>query len=318
MSVELLALCFELPDTIDNKLPDWLPMLPIGSFSGRDGRSWITNEPEAVIAASLQYNKLPFDMEHATELKGPQGDPAPAYGWITDLKIDGDQIWARVEWTPEGAALIQGKKYLYYSPAFHFTADGLVTKLSSVGLTNKPNLFVPALNSENTDMKLPEQIAAALGLGADATIESGVTAIQGLKTAEQVALNRAQNPDLTSWVPKETHQLALNRAETAETALKAINEKGAEAMVDAAIAAGKVAPANRTMYLAICRTEEGRAQFAEFDKSAPAIVSTDPLKKKELDGKDKQELTETELAMCRSMGLSKEEFISAKTKQEQP
>lgn len=318
MSVELLALCFELPDTIDNKLPDWLPMLPIGSFSGRDGRSWITNEPEAVIAASLQYNKLPFDMEHATELKGPQGDPAPAYGWITDLKIDGDQIWARVEWTPDGAALIQGKKYLYYSPAFHFTADGLVTKLSSVGLTNKPNLFVPALNSENTDMKLPEQIAAALGLGADATIESGVTAIQGLKTAEQVALNRAQNPDLTSWVPKETHQLALNRAETAETALKAINEKGAEAMVDAAIAAGKVAPANRTMYLAICRTEEGRAQFAEFDKSAPAIVSTDPLKKKELDGKDKQELTETELAMCRSMGLSKEEFISAKTKQEQP
>lgn len=318
MSVELLALCFELPDTIDNKLPDWLPMLPIGSFSGRDGRSWITNEPEAVIAASLQYNKLPFDMEHATELKGPQGDPAPAYGWITDLKIDGDQIWARVEWTPEGAALIQGKKYLYYSPAFHFTADGLVTKLSSVGLTNKPNLFVPALNSENTDMKLPEQIAAALGLGADATIESGVTAIQGLKTAEQVALNSAQNPDLTSWVPKETHQLALNRAETAETALKAINEKGAEAMVDAAIAAGKVAPANRTMYLAICRTEEGRAQFAEFDKSAPAIVSTDPLKKKELDGKDKQELTETELAMCRSMGLSKEEFISAKTKQEQP
>ncbi|EMH4029445.1 peptidase [Serratia marcescens] len=318
MSVELLALCFELPDTIDNKLPDWLPMLPIGSFSGRDGRSWITNEPEAVIAASLQYNKLPFDMEHATELKGPQGDPAPAYGWITDLKIDGDQIWARVEWTPEGAALIQGKKYLYYSPAFHFTADGLVTKLSSVGLTNKPNLFVPALNSENTDMKLPEQIAAALGLGADATIESGVTAIQDLKTAEQVALNRAQNPDLTSWVPKETHQLALNRAETAETALKAINEKGAEAMVDAAIAAGKVAPANRTMYLAICRTEEGRAQFAEFDKSAPAIVSTDPLKKKELDGKDKQELTETELAMCRSMGLSKEEFISAKTKQEQP
>lgn len=317
MSVELLALCFELPDTIDNKLPEWLPMLPIGSFTGRDGRSWITNEPEAVIAASLQYNKLPFDMEHATELKGPQGDPAPAYGWITDLKIDGDQIWARVEWTPEGAALIQGKKYLYYSPAFHFTADGLVTKLSSVGLTNKPNLFVPALNSEN-DMKLPEQIAAALGLGADATIESGVTAIQGLKTAEQVALNRAQNPDLTSWVPKETHQLALNRAETAETALKAINEKGAEAMVDAAIAAGKVAPANRTMYLAICRTEEGRAQFAEFDKSAPAIVSTDPLKKKELDGKGKQELTETELAMCRSMGLSKEEFISAKTKQEQP
>lgn len=317
MSVELLALCFELPDAIDNKLPDWLPMLPIGEFTGRDGRSWITNEPEAVIAKSLQYNKLPFDMEHATELKGPKGDPAPAYGWITDLKIEGDQIWARIEWTLEGAALIQGKKYLYYSPAFHYTADGLVTKLSSVGLTNKPNLYVPALNSENTDMKLPELIAAALGLGADATVDNGVTAIQVLKTAEQVALNRAKEPDLTAYVPKETHQLALNRAETAETALNARVEKDAEGLVDAAIAAGKIAPANRTMYLAICRTEEGRTQFAEFDKSAPAIVSADLTKKKEQEGKDKQELTDTELAMCRSMGISKEEFISAKPQQEQ-
>lgn len=316
MSVELLALCFELPDTIDNKLPDWLPMLPIGPFKGRDGRSWITNEPEAVIAASLQYSEVPFDMEHATELKGPQGDPAPAYGWITDLKINGDQIWARVEWTPEGAALIQGKKYRYYSPAFYYTADGLVTKLSSVGLTNKPNLFVPALNSENTDMKLPEQIAAALGLGAEATVDAGVTAIQSLKDAEQVALNRAQNPDLSNFVPKETHQLALNRAETAENQLKALADKEAEALVDAAINDGKVAPANRAMYLATCRTEEGRAQFADFAKSAPAIVSLDPAKK--VPGQvTQQTLTDAELAMCRQMGISQEQFISAKSKQEQ-
>ncbi|MFP7605180.1 phage protease [Serratia quinivorans] len=317
MSVELLALCFELPDTIDNKLPDWLPMLPIGPFEGRDGRSWINNEPETVISKSLQFSDVPFDMEHATELKGPKGDAAPAYGWIDDLKIQGDQVWAHVSWNAEGADLIQGKKYRYYSPAFNYTTDGLVTKLSSVGLTNKPNLLVPALNSENTDMKLPELIAAALGLGADATVDNGVTAIQGLKTAEQVALNRAKEPDLTAFVPKETHQLAMNRAETAENALKARVEKDAEDLVDAAIAAGKVAPANRIMYLAICRTEEGRTQFAEFDKSAPAIVSADPAKKKEQEGKGKQELTDTELAMCRDMSISKEEFLSIKSQQEQ-
>ncbi|AVE50844.1 peptidase [Serratia marcescens] len=312
MAVELLALCFELPDTIDNKLPDWLPMLPIGPFTGRDGRSWINNEPEAVISKSLQFSDVPFDMEHSTELKGTKGDPAPAYGWIDDLKIQGDQVWAHVAWNAEGAELILGKKYRYYSPAFGYTADGLVTKLSSVGLTNKPNLFVPALNSENTDMKLPEQIAAVLGLGADATVESGVTAIQGLKTAEQVALNRAQNPDLASWVPKETHQLALNRAETAETALKERAEKDAEGLVDAAIAAGKIAPANRDMYLATCRTEEGRKQFGAFTEAAPVIVNTDPEKKKAPGQKDKQVLTETEVAMCRSMGITEAEFLAAK------
>ncbi|HFF9504422.1 MULTISPECIES: phage protease [Serratia] len=310
MSVELLALCFELPDTIDNKLPDWLPMLPIGPFTGRDGRSWINNEPEAVISKSLQFSDVPFDMEHSTELKGTKGDPAPAYGWIDDLKIQGDQVWAHVAWNAEGAELILGKKYRYYSPAFGYTADGLVTKLSSVGLTNKPNLIVPALNSENTDMKLPELIAAALGLGADATVESGVTAIQSLKTAEQVALNRAQNPDLTTWVPKETHLLALNRAETAETALKERAEKDAEGLVDAAIAAGKIAPANRDMYLATCRTEEGRQQFGAFTEAAPVIVNTETAKKP--GQKDKQALTETEVAMCRSMGITEAEFLAAK------
>jgi len=313
MSVELLALCFELPDTIDNKLPDWLPMLPIGSFTGRDGRSWVTNEPEAVIAKSLQYNKLPFDMEHATELKGPKGEPAPAYGWIDDMKIQGDQIWAHVEWNADGAALVQGKKYLYYSPAFHYTADGQVTKLSSSGLTNKPNLLFPALNSERTDMPMPAEIAAALGLGADATVESGVTAIQTLKNAEQVALNRAQTPDLTAFVPKDTYLLALNRAETAESKLNDQAVKDAEALVDAAIASGKVAPANREMYLATCRSEEGRKQFGEFAQAAPVIVNADPTKK--VPGKkDKQELSETEVAMCRAMGLTEEQFLAAKPK----
>lgn len=317
MPAELLALCFELPDYIDNKVPDWLPMLPIGPFAGRDGRSWVNNEPEAVIAKSLQYSHVPFDIEHATEIKGPKGDDAPAYGWIEELKIQGDQIWGRIAWNADGQNLIQGKKYRYYSPAFYFTADGQVTQLSSVGLTNKPNLLVPALNSENTLMKLPELIAAALGLGADATVESGVTAIQGLKSAEKVALNRAENPDLTKFVPKETHDLALNRAQTAEEKLNAIAVKEAEGLVDAAIAAGKVAPANREMYLATCRSEEGRKQFADFAKAAPVIVNNDPAKKPKKPNQENQELTDVELATCRATGISKEVFLAAKAKQEE-
>ncbi|NCG50552.1 phage protease [Serratia fonticola] len=313
MPAELLALCFELPDSIDNQVPTWLPMLPIGPFVGRDGRAWVNNEPEAVIAKSLQYNSLPFDMEHATEIKGPKGEDASAYGWIDELKIQGDQIMAHVTWNADGERIIQGKKYRYYSPAFYFTADGQVTQLSSVGLTNKPNLLVPALNSEKTDMPIPAEIAAALGLAADATVESGVTAIQTLKTAEQVALNRAQNPDLTAFVPTATYQLALNRAETAEGQLKIQADKDAENLVDAAIAEGKVAPANRDMYLATCRTEDGRKQFTEFTKGAPVIVNKDPAKKAP-GQQDKQELTETELAMCRRMGISKEAFLAAKPK----
>ena len=36
--------------------------------------------------------------------------------------------------------MLSERRYRYYSPAFFFDADGAVTRLSSVGLTNKPNL----------------------------------------------------------------------------------------------------------------------------------------------------------------------------------
>ena len=54
-NTELLALCFQLPDLTDDALPEWLPMIPAGTFAGRDGRSWVNNQPEAVISATLSY-----------------------------------------------------------------------------------------------------------------------------------------------------------------------------------------------------------------------------------------------------------------------
>jgi len=316
--LEFLALCFELPDLSDasTPLPEWLPMIPAGTFTGRDGRSWINDNPAAVIAASFRYPKLPIDIEHATELLGPKGEEAPAYAWIDSMRINADgSLDAHVEWTPDGEACVRGKKYLYYSPAFRYLSTGQVTLLSSAGLTNKPNLYLPALNSENT-MTVPLQIVTTLGLAAAASVDDVVSAIQTIKNSEQTALNRAQNPDLSRAKPHKTYQLALNRAQTAEERLKTLDEKTATALVDDAVAAGKVAPANRDMYLALCRSEEGRKQFSEFVKTAQPLVNQDPSKGKENKGQQ-TELTETELAICRSMGISQEEFLAAKPKQEQ-
>lgn len=316
--LEFLALCFELPDLSDasTPLPEWLPMIPAGTFTGRDGRTWINDNPAAVIAASFSHPKLPVDIEHATELLGPKGEEAPAYAWIDAMRVNADgSIEAHVEWTPDGEARVRGKKYLYYSPAFRYLATGQVTLLSSVGLTNKPNLYLPALNSENT-MTVPLQIVTALGLAAAASVDEAVAAIQTIKNSEQTALNRAQNPDLSKFIPLETHQLALNRAQTAEDRLKTLDEKTATALVDDAVTAGKVAPANRDMYLALCRTEDGRQKFEAFVKTAQPLVNLDPTKGKE-NNNQQTSLTETELAMCRSMGISQEEFLAAKPKQEQ-
>lgn len=113
-----------------------------------------------------------------------------------------------------------------------------------------------------------------------ASVDDAVSAIQTIKNSEQTALNRAQNPDLSKFIPQETYQPAmLNRAQTAEDRLKTLDEKTATALVDDAVTAGKVAPANRDMYLALCRSEEGRQQFAEFVKNRAAAGQSGPVQR---------------------------------------
>lgn len=315
MKLELLALCFAIPTPEDASVPEWIEVIPAGKFTGRDGRTWVNSQPLAVIALSLDGGiKIPVDVEHATELRGPHGEAAPACGWIEELRTtDTGAIEARVEWNNTALYMLRNRDYRYYSPAFFYTAEGVVTRLSSVGLTNKPNLNFHALNQENT-MPLPAQIVTVLGLTETASADDAVAAITQLKNNEQVALNRAASPDLTKFVPTETYQLALNRAETAENTLKEQDEKAAEMLVDAAIEAGKIAPANRDMYLATCRSEDGRQQFTSFVKTAPVLVNNG----KPTGGDDKQPatLTETELAMCRSMGVTQEEFLATRPEQE--
>ncbi|WP_332831680.1 hypothetical protein [Escherichia coli] len=50
-------------------------------------------------------------------------------------------------------------------------------------------------------MTVPVQITGLLGLAESATVDDTVAAIKQLQENEQVALNRAQTPDLTKFVP---------------------------------------------------------------------------------------------------------------------
>jgi len=90
--------------------PEWIQLLPLGTFSGRDGRGpYHVNDPEAVIAATREYHgntDIPLDYNHQTEFASQNGKPAPAAGWIKELETRPDGIWARVEWTEAGARAV--------------------------------------------------------------------------------------------------------------------------------------------------------------------------------------------------------------------
>ncbi|MGY5721631.1 phage protease [Vibrio cincinnatiensis] len=300
----LTALCFKMESVDADASGVWLPLIPAGTFQGNDGRTWHNSNPEEIIQRFTK--KRPFDVEHATHIKGPKGEPAPAYGWITKLENRNGEIWGYTEWNTEGREMIEEKKYAFYSPAFgHDKESGFVYTVESAGLTNEPNLNVPALNrQEENEMKLSPIVVAALGLTESATEQDAVTAINSLKSEKDIALNRASNIDLSVAVPKETYELALNRAETAEAALKSIQESEIDALVDDAIKVGKVAPANRDMYVGLCRAEGGIEQFKKFVETAPAIANSDPKKSAVVNAEG--ELSAEEMALCRATGVTPE------------
>ena len=155
-----LALNFELSES--GKAPEELPLIPAGSFSGRDGRTWQNSDPQAVINETRRVGRdVPLDIEHATELKGPKGEPAPAQAWIKvdQLEVRNGTVWGRVEWNDHGRQLVESKSYKYYSPAFYWDKSGQVRLLKSVALTNTHNLReLPALNHETNSPKTIRRI----------------------------------------------------------------------------------------------------------------------------------------------------------------
>ncbi|WP_205685930.1 phage protease [Enterovibrio baiacu] len=50
----------------------WAEFIPAGeAITGRDGRSWINDEPDAIVSAFASNGAdLPIDIEHATEIEG--------------------------------------------------------------------------------------------------------------------------------------------------------------------------------------------------------------------------------------------------------
>lgn len=92
--------------------------------------------------------RVPIDRDHSTD----KGGSSEAWGWITSLQQDGQDIMADVEWTPAGEQAIREKRYLYISPTFveelrDQEGKSLGPALLRAALTNTPFLHrMPAIS----------------------------------------------------------------------------------------------------------------------------------------------------------------------------
>lgn len=277
---------FELPD---GDLPTEVMLIPPGPVvEGRDGRKYLNNDPAGVVAFFADRGvDLPFDWLHATELRAPKGEEAPAAGWgrlgTMTARPDGS-VWINVEWTARGAESIKNREYRYISPVYLCEPNSMAIRgLSSVGLTNKPNVYIPALNGEgttrggNNTMIFLQKLALLLGLPETATEEQCLNHCKEQQDKLSTALNQAQNPPLTLFVPRSDYDALLAKCANLEQSIaegkKAELAKEVNAEIEAALKAGKIVPATREYYEKQCNSAEGLAAFREFVKAAPALAA---------------------------------------------
>lgn len=234
----------------------WVQLLPAGRFQGRDGRSFVLDNPQAVLAEAAKRGDLPIDYEH--QMDDPAARPATgevrAAGWIKQLEARDDGIWGLVEWTEKARNMIEAREYRYLSPVLHHYPDGRVVRVIGAGLVHRPNLVLKALSSEQPGAAL-SQVATALGLPAEADAAAILMAVNALKT-----------PDPARYVPVEAvAELLKDRHQ--QVAL--MSEREAEAKVDTALNGGYITPAMVPWATALCR-QDPKAFDGFLASSAPA------------------------------------------------
>ncbi|MCW5720421.1 MAG: hypothetical protein KIS86_04685 [Devosia sp.] len=275
--------------------PDWVQLLPAGpEIVARDGRRW-TFEPQTILNAfTANRGPLVIDYEHGQDHLATAGVKAPAAGWITAMEARDGAIWGKVEWTATAAREIVERAYRFLSPSMRHTKNGVLTRLQGAGLVNRPALEMTALSrEEHSHQKEPlmtlKAIATALGL-ADSAGEAAVLAAIAGRDTERETLCSALAIDVASDTAALTtavttlvndHKTALARAEdtseleTLRTSLASIQAdrltEKIEKALDDAQAAGKITPASRGDYLAMCQVEGGLGRFESLVKTLPVI-----------------------------------------------
>ncbi len=345
------------------EVPEWVQLLPPGPMvKGRDGREWkFDSYAQFAVIDRFEFDGIDVvaDWEHATEVKGPEGEEAPAAAWITELADrEGDgSLWGRVKWTRKAAEQVAAGEYRYLSPVFSYTkTDRAIRVLESVGLTNKPNLRLRAFNRQAANMEedaMKKALCRLLGLSETASDQEIQDAVAKLKGDMDTAANRAitkeltsllgleehvgadqvvtqvkaltataknsmqggegQIIDLTQYVLRADYEHAMNRATTAESSLKELKDAeldgNIEIAVNRAISDGKIAPASKDFYVAMCKTEGGLDQFKQFAESAPKVIENPELPDQPKSGNGI--LSEEEKAVCRNLGLDEDEYAKS-------
>lgn len=137
-----------LPFVAEASPRSWVHIAYVGTFDGYGGPAGafeLTHDTFAQVLANFdrQRNPVPITYEHPLAM---DGQPVPAAGWIHELKVIGDDLWALCEWTERAADMIRAGEYRFCSIVVNLasrdrsTDEDIGAELRELGLTNTPFL----------------------------------------------------------------------------------------------------------------------------------------------------------------------------------
>ncbi len=301
-------------------------LLPMGTIALRDGRGPFhlrdLDHARRVIEETRRRagrTDIPVDYDHQSvfgAVKGVGGQ-APAAGWIRpdSLEADARGIWAEVEWTAAAREALADRRWRYLSPLFRYDEKtGEVVSIENAGLTNSPAIEELMAVAANEERRMDTSaIALALGLAEDAGVDEILAAIAAMKEQMAGAQEAAVSAAVAAATAERDGQLAAARAEVADLAsrLATFQEEAASRLVDDAIAAGKLTPAQRAFWLAQAKSKP--EETAAYLATAPVILApgrSDLVPASATPGS--APLTDDELAVARAFGLNPAAFAAAK------
>lgn len=307
----------------------WVKIMPAGKSIARDGRRFDAGDRrrmQQIVDATrrrLGSDEMVIDYDHQSIYSAVEGvgGTAIAAGWVKELAVRDDGIWARVTWTDAAVKAIKAGEYRYLSPYFYHSKIGEVSRIINAGLTNSPALegLAAAASTEWSNMKdkldpeTTKKVAELLGLDASASADQVLERLEALKPimAELgVTATTAASVDPSKFVPFEVFQEAVAESNRLK---QGITEEAAERHVSDHIKSGHVAPFMKDWAVALCTVNKPAfdAFVGKIGAATTAIVRQqfDPSVRTTA---ARSELTVGESAICRALGLTEDEYNEAK------